>query len=110
MVPPACLVKPKDMPSHAIREMANNDVSTAYVVNEKMQFLGIVSIDDAIRARDENLPLPTFINTDVLTCHEDTLISDVLSLAAKSRYPLAVLDNEKKLKGIISKAAVLASL
>lgn len=110
MVPPKCLVKPKDVPSQAIREMGANEVSTAYVVDERMTFLGIISIDDAIRARDEHSPLFSFINADVHTCHEDMLVSDILSIAAESKYPLAVLDKENKLKGIVSKAAVLSSL
>jgi len=110
MIPPKCLIKPKDMPSQAIREMGANDVSTAYVVDDKMKFLGVISIDDAIRAREKNLPLPALIKTDVYTCHEDTILSEILSVAAKSKYPLAVLDSEGKLKGIISKAAVLSSL
>jgi len=110
MIRPKCLIKPKDMPSQAIREMGVNDVSTAYVVDDKMKFLGVISIDDAIRARDKNLPLPSLIKTDVYTCHEDTILSEILSIAAKSKYPLAVIDSEGKLKGIISKAAVLSSL
>ncbi len=110
MIPPACLIRPKDMPGQAIKLMGANDVSSAYVVDEKMRFIGIITIDDAIRARSENLPLPTLINTDVCTCHEDTLISNILPLAASSKYPLAVLDKDSKLKGIVSKAAVLSSL
>jgi len=110
MIRPKCLVKPKDMPSQAIREMGANDVSTAYVVDDKMKFLGVITIDDAILARDKNLPMPSLIKTDVYTCHEDTILSEILSIAAKSKYPLAVLDSQGKLKGIISKAAVLSSL
>ncbi|MDD3299078.1 MAG: betaine/proline/choline family ABC transporter ATP-binding protein [Bacillota bacterium] len=110
MVPPTCLVKPKDIPSQAIREMGANDVSTAYVVDDKMRFMGIITIDNAIRARNNGLSLPSLIDPDVHTCNEDTLINDIISLAAEAKYPLAVLDKENKLKGIISKATVLASL
>lgn len=110
MIPPACLVKTKDIPSQAIREMGANDVSTAYVVDEKMEFLGIITIDDAIKARNNGLSLPSLINTDVQKCSEDTLISDILPLAAEAKYPLAVLDKKSRLKGIVSKATVLSSL
>ncbi|MCR3922257.1 MAG: glycine betaine/L-proline ABC transporter ATP-binding protein [Firmicutes bacterium] len=110
MVPPTCLVRPKDTPSHAIREMGASSISTAYVVDEKMKFLGVISIEDAVRARDENLPLSSLVITDVPTTYVDTLISDILSLAAKSKYPIAVLDEGERLKGIVSKAAVLSSL
>ncbi|MDD3851802.1 MAG: CBS domain-containing protein, partial [Firmicutes bacterium] len=85
-------------------------VSTAYVVDDKMRFMGIITIDNAIRARNNGLSLPSLIDPDVHTCNEDTLINDIISLAAEAKYPLAVLDKENKLKGIISKATVLASL
>ncbi len=54
--------------------------------------------------------MSTFIQNDVYSTHEDTLISDILQLTAMSKYPIAVLDEADRLKGIISKATVLASL
>jgi glycine betaine/proline transport system ATP-binding protein len=110
MIPPACLVKPKDIPSQAIREMGANDISTAYVVDDRMRFLGVITIDNALRARNGKMSLHSLIESDVYTCCEDTPISEIISIAARSRYPLAVLDKDNKLKGIISKAAVLSSL
>ncbi|KPU43396.1 glycine betaine/carnitine transport ATP-binding protein GbuA [Oxobacter pfennigii] len=110
MVTPTCIVRPKDAPNQAIRQMRDNSVSTAYVVDGKMQLLGVITIDNAIKARDEGYSMESYITSDVYTTQEDTLISDILSLTAKSKYPIAVLDNNRELKGIISKAAVLSSL
>lgn len=111
MKTPTCLVRPKYTPQQAIREMHINSVSTAYVVDEKMMLLGLITIDDAVRAKNGDLPLTSFITTDMLfTTHEDTLITDILPMTAKSKYPIAVVDETQKLKGIISKSAVLSSL
>lgn len=110
MVTPSCLVKPKDAPDQALREMRANDVSSAYAVDEMMKLLGIITIDDAVHARKEGIPLASLIKNEVYTTREDTLIADILHLTAKSKYPIAVVDEENKLKGIVSKAAVLSSL
>jgi glycine betaine/proline transport system ATP-binding protein len=110
MVTPTCLVRPKDAPSQAIREMRANSVSTAYAVDDKMKLLGIITIDDAVRARNESLDLSSMIKADIYTTKEDTILDEILQLTAKSKYPIAVIDDERKLKGIVSKAAVLSSL
>lgn len=110
MLTPTCLVRPKDAPSQAIGEMSTNSVSTAYAVDNNMKLLGIITIDDAVRARKGNLDLSSLINTDIYTTSEGTLLSDILHLIGKSKYPIAVIDEEHKLKGIVTKAAVLSSL
>lgn len=110
MLTPSCIVRPKDSPIQAISEMRLNNVSTAYAVDDKMKLLGIITIDDAVQAKNGGVPLSTFIRNDVYSTQEDTLISDILQLTAMSKYPIAVLDEADRLKGIISKATVLASL
>ena len=110
MMTPSCLVRENDSPKNAIREMQQNSVSTAYAVDSKMVYKGIVSIDDAIRAGKENLKLFDVINKDILTASEDTLLSEILPMAAETKYPIAVLNGDGVLKGIVTKASVLSSL
>ncbi|MDD2295932.1 MAG: glycine betaine/L-proline ABC transporter ATP-binding protein [Eubacteriales bacterium] len=110
MVTPRCIVRPKDAPEQAIREMRSYDVSTAYAVDARMSFLGVITIDDALLARKENLPLDSFIKKEVCTTPPETLLSDILQTAADSKYPIAVVDEKNRLQGIISRSAVLSSL
>ncbi|WP_343252682.1 betaine/proline/choline family ABC transporter ATP-binding protein [Ligaoa zhengdingensis] len=110
MVIPTCVVRLKDSPQHAIREMRANGTSTAYVVGERMKLRGIVTIDGAIRANREGLPLADVYVQDVLTTQRDTLISDILPVAAEAKYPIAVLEDDGSLQGIVTKASVLSSL
>ncbi|NLM43490.1 MAG: glycine betaine/L-proline ABC transporter ATP-binding protein [Clostridiales bacterium] len=110
MITPRCMVREKDAPIHVIEELSRNDVSTAYVVDDSMKLLGVISIDNAIRARKENIPISDFIDRDIYTIRRDTLIVDMLQLTAKSKYPIAVVDEKNRLKGIVSKSAVLSSL
>lgn len=47
---------------------------------------------------------------DVETTTRDTVISDILPIAAEAKYPIAVLEEDGSLVGIVSKASVLSSL
>lgn len=106
-----CVVREKDTPQHAVREMRTTGVSSAYVVGSHMKFLGIVGIDKAIQAvRDERQSISHIYEKDVETTTRDTVISDIMPLAAAAKYPIAVLDDDGSLVGIVSKAAVLSSL
>lgn len=105
-----CVVREKDSPQYAIREMQSSSVSSAYVVDSHMKFLGIVGIDKAVNAKKENRLLSEIYEKDVEITTEDTLISDILPVAAGAKYPIAVLDGKGHLVGIVSKAAVLSSL
>lgn len=110
MITPSCLVRESDSLKNAIREMQQNSVSTAYAVDSRMVYKGIVSIDDALRAGKENLKLFDVINKDVMTTSEDTLLSEILPMAAEAKYPIAVLNGGGVLKGIVTKTSVLSSL
>lgn len=110
MVVPTCVVRLKDTPQYATREMRQNGTSTAYVVGERMKLRGIVTIDGAIRASKEGLKLSDVYIEDVQTTHKDTLISDILPVAAEAKYPIAVVEDDGSLQGIVTKASVLSSL
>lgn len=110
MITPSCLVRENDSLKNAIREMQNNSVSSAYAVDSKMRYRGIVTIDDAIKASKENIKLFDLIRKDPLTVNEDTLISHILPMAAEAKYPIAITDEEGVLKGIVTKTSVLSSL
>lgn len=110
MVTP-CVVRAKDTPLHAVREMRGTGVSSAYVVDGHMKFLGVVGIETAIRAiREEKPSLEGIYETDLETTTEDTVINDILPLAAVTKFPIPVLEADGSLKGIVSKASVLSSL
>lgn len=110
MSTPNSIVRLKDTPAYATRVMRANKISTAYVVKEKMQLQGIITIDDAIRANKENLTISDVLIKDIKITTPDALLTDIITMAAETRYPLCVVDDDGSLKGIVSKADVLASI
>ncbi len=110
MQTPSCMIRTKDGANNALKQMRDHSVSSAYVVGEKLELIGILTLDDAMKVRAGEMPMQEVIVRDILTTSEDTLISDLLAVAASAKYPIAVVDEENHLKGIVSKAAVLSSL
>ena len=110
MFPPQCIVRENVSPASAVREMRENQVSSAYAVGDNMKFMGVVTLDDALRARQEKLPLFSVLTKGVPVTGEDVLIKDIIPKAAQARFPIAVVGERGKLKGIVSRASVLSSL
>lgn len=74
------------------------------------RLVGILSITDAIRATREKLPIIQAMQDDVQTADPDALVADIMPIAADSPYPLAVVDPDSRLLGIVTKSSVLSSL
>jgi glycine betaine/proline transport system ATP-binding protein len=110
MITPSCLIKEKESAANALREMHREGLSSTYVVDDKMRLLGVLSSESAFLAIQEKKPIGPLIERNIITTMEDTLLSDILPMAAETRYPIAVIDDNRMLKGIVTKTAVIASL
>ena len=110
MISPSSIARLSDGPEHAIHEMRKNALSTVYVVDDRLRLAGILTIRDAIRAHQEGLTIPQVIQTDVQTTTSDVLVADIMPIAAEAVYPIAVVDADGQLQGIVTKASVLSSL
>ncbi|HKM39496.1 MAG TPA: betaine/proline/choline family ABC transporter ATP-binding protein [bacterium] len=110
MITPNSIVRLRDSLSYAINTMKKNGVSSAYVVGEKMKLEGVVTIDDTIRANKEGLGIIDILIRDINTAAPDAVLTDIMSMATKTRFPIAVVDESGSLKGIVSKVHVLSSM
>lgn len=97
-------------PHVALRMMQEAGISTLFVVGKNRELKGIITADDALQAGKEGLPLLDIVIPDVVSIHHDTPVSEIIPVIAESRFPLAVINEEKKLKGVIVRGSVLAAL
>ena len=109
MFNPSCIVRVTEGANLAIREMKSNRVSSAYVVDNNMKFLGIVTIDSALTCKNQSGTLEDYLIREIPTTTSDTLINDILPIAISTKFPMAVVDNGELL-GIVSKASILSIL
>jgi glycine betaine/proline transport system ATP-binding protein len=110
MITPSCLTREKESAANALREMRREGLSSAYVVDSKMRLLGVLPSEAAYQAAQNKQPIGPLVERDIITTSEDALLSDILPLVAETRYPIAVIDENGILKGIVTKASVIASL
>lgn len=110
MVKPNAVVSIKDGPKVAIKEMKNNGISSVFVVDEGRRLKGLVTIDDTIKAIREGQNLSQILNNNYCTTEPEALLQDLIPIATQSKYPIAVLDEEGRLVGIIMRVSVLAAL
>ncbi|MFA0815282.1 MAG: glycine betaine/L-proline ABC transporter ATP-binding protein [Anaerofustis sp.] len=110
MQKPSCLIHSRDGVNNALQQMRVEGLSSAFVVDRQMELVGLITLDQALKVRRGELEFKDAITTNLTTTTEDTQIADLISVAAEVPYPIAVVDDENRLKGIVTKAAVLASL
>lgn len=99
-----------DGPRAALHKMRKLKTSSIFVSRDR-KLAGIVFADDASKAlqRGEKT-LENIIKTDIPTVTPDTVAKDLFPLLAPIGYPLAVVDEKHRLKGIVVKGALLGAL
>jgi glycine betaine/proline transport system ATP-binding protein len=110
MKKPEPIVTPKDGPSVAVRRMEQSGLSTVFVVDQDRRLRGLVHIDDAVKARKETTLDPIIRENEVYTALPSTPLADLLATAMETRYPIAVVDDEGQLVGVLDRASILAEV
>ena len=101
----------KDGPQAATRTMEKNRISSCFVVDSQRHLRGIVRIDDTVKLqKQEKHDLRAVLKEDVYTTYQTTAISDLLSTAFSTQYPIAVIDEDNVLLGIVDRASIIAEV
>lgn len=111
MTVPGSVIKKTDGANVALNSMRASGVSSAYVVSDYMHFDGIITLEGALSVRDGKKTFEEAIIREVpFVRNLDAPVSSIVPLAAKTQYPLSVLDEHDVFRGIVTKASVLSSL
>ncbi len=111
MVKPQVIVYPKDGPRAALRLMEKQGISSVFVVNREGVLVGYVRAEDAAELAEKGQrELDGIIQNDVPTALPDTPLAELLDVMAYTKIPLAVVDEENKLKGVLVRGSVIAGL
>ncbi len=111
------MLKPKEMayyetdgPKSALRKMKHSHISGIFVRKDK-KLMGYVSADDAAEAikRGDNT-LEKVVKTDIETVNFDTPAVEIIPLLARLPYPIPVVDEGNRLRGVVIKGSLLAGL
>lgn len=105
-----CIVRNIDGASLALRNMKSSGVSSAYVVDEHLHFIGIITLDAAVQVLSGYTSFDKAILRNVpVVDNIDTPIADIMPLSASTPFPLPVVDENGLFCGIVTKASVISS-
>lgn len=97
-------------PRVALEIMRKQGYSSIFIVDRKQKLLGVLTAEQARIAIDQNVPITEVMIKDVPTVTENTLLTDLMDTVATTNIPLAVIDPEKRLKGVVIRGAVIGAL
>ena len=102
----------KDGPRVALRKMKESGLSGIFVVKADWELLGHVSADRAVEAakREEQWLDHITEREECATVAPDMPVRSIFPLVAENNNPVAVIDEDNKLKGIIVRGTVLGAL
>ena len=98
-------------PKAAMAILRSNHLENAFVVDRNNVLQGLVTLNgliEMIRNNRENIA--SGMEKEVITCTPETLMEDLFALAASSPYPIAVIDEDRKLIGEVFDQSIFIGL
>ncbi len=100
-----------DGPRAAMRKMKNNAIASLFVLDKQGKVHGIVFADEVAKLIEKGeKDLDQAIVKDIATVSPDTPASELFPLLQGISHPVAVVDENHKLKGIIVKGLLMAAI
>lgn len=110
MFEPNAIVHSSAGPRTAVRAMRKNGLSSVFVLKEKRELAGLVTVDEAVHAAANGDNLAKILRDDFPQVAPETPLEELIPIAAKTQFPIAVVDDRHHLLGIIVRVTVLSSL
>jgi glycine betaine/proline transport system ATP-binding protein len=97
-------------PRVALKLMRDLGISSIYVVDKQQKLLGVITAKDASKAAENNESIKAFLEKDINVVGTETLLTDLFDKISTSTIPVAVTDENNRLKGILIRGAVIGAL
>jgi glycine betaine/proline transport system ATP-binding protein len=97
-------------PRVALKLMRDLGISSIYVVDKQQRLLGAITANDASKAVESNQSIEPYLESDITAVSIDTLLIDLFDKVSTATIPVAVIDERKRLKGILIRGAVIGAL
>jgi glycine betaine/proline transport system ATP-binding protein len=109
---PRVVARLGDRPEDVLRQLGAAESNGAYVVDHERRVVGVVRDDvlaSAVRIGARTIP-PDALTDDFVSARSDRPLIDLLHLVGHHVVPLAALDGEGRMVGVVPRAAVLDAL
>ncbi|MGO2131305.1 MAG: quaternary amine ABC transporter ATP-binding protein [Halomonas sp.] len=111
MRPVRATARESDGPRTTLRKMSENAIDSIYVTSRNRNLLGLVEIDALERAAQEGKDdIKHIMTQDFRSVGRDEPMQNLFAMFTEKSFPIAVVDDEKRLIGVVVKGAVLDEL
>ncbi|WP_368645588.1 glycine betaine/L-proline ABC transporter ATP-binding protein [Alkalibacterium putridalgicola] len=111
MIRPQTLRASKQGPRVAAQQMKAEGLSSMLVIDDNHQLKGYVTDKDVLAAVKSNIRnFDSILRTDIPRVAKDTLIGDLYDIIYDSDTPVAVVDENNRLEGIVIRSLVIGAL
>ena len=101
----------KDGPEAIIRKMREKRLYALPVIRTDEQFLGEIRLKDVLRLRKEGVrDISSIVMKEVPSVLESMTVEDMLPLLPKVQQALPVVDENNRLKGVVSTSAIIIEM
>lgn len=112
MAEPRLVTILEERPEDLLRRLGRHEANAAYVVDGQRRIVGVATdgqLAAAAQRGDSSLP-PGSLTGDYLTTTPGQPLIGLCSLVGRHAVPLAVVDDERRLVGVVPRATLLAAL
>jgi glycine betaine/proline transport system ATP-binding protein len=100
-----------DGPRASLRKMKIAGISSLFVIDKGHQLKGIIYAEDCSEAASRGeRDIKSILKTDLKTVQADTPAMDIINLLHDLPYPLAVVDDMNRIRGVINRGALLGAI
>ena len=111
MRPVRATAREGDGPRTVLRKMSENGLDSIYVTTRDRRLLGLIDTAALNRAiQNKNQTVSDVIDPDVPTITPNEPLNSMFGMFSERSVPVAVIDNDGKLLGVVVKGAVLDEL
>ena len=110
MIEARMTVSIEDTLNSAVKKMKESSVSSLFVTNQANKLVGIITIDDAVKAIKQNGTVASILKENIEVVDEEEYVSELISKSLQTNFPLAVVNEKRELQGIILRVHVLSGL
>lgn len=111
MRPVRATAREDDGPRTVLRKMSENGLDSIYVTSRERKLLGLVEVDAADQATKEGKQdISSVWHQDFACVGPDEPLHNLFAMFSEKSFPIAVVDEDKRLLGVVVKGAVLAEL
>ncbi|SFJ49395.1 glycine betaine/L-proline ABC transporter ATP-binding protein ProV [Thermoflavimicrobium dichotomicum] len=106
------IVLGKDGPRVALKIMRDKGIPTLVLMDRHRHFKGMISAEQAKKAVEAGLSLEDVMEDEIIQIEKNTPLQEILNQMAQmdSTYPAVVLDENKRVLGIVGRGAILDAL